>query len=85
MMVANLPSRDMYRDSLQDPIYNCPVFHEWSLHRYLEELLSVFSLPEYGPEDPECFPDDPLQTVRKCMVCWLHFAAPAIRLEPYLL
>ena len=33
--------------------------------RYFEELLSVFSLPEYQPGDPEYVPDDPLQNVRK--------------------
>jgi hypothetical protein len=65
MMVVHLPSRDMYWNSLQDAIYNCPLFHEWGLHRYFEELLSVFSLPEYGPDDPQYLPEDPLQSVRK--------------------
>jgi hypothetical protein len=93
MMVVHLPSRDMYWNSLQDAIYNCPLFHEWGLHRYFEELLSVFSLPEYGPDDM-IWPDDMiLNTFQKTpcnlcangMICWLHIGTPAIRLEPYLL
>jgi hypothetical protein len=41
MMVVHLPGRNMYWNSLQDPIYSCPIFHEWGLHRYFEELFAA--------------------------------------------
>jgi hypothetical protein len=41
------------------------MFPDWGTHRYFEELLSVFSLPEYGPDDPEYNPNEPLKFVAK--------------------
>jgi hypothetical protein len=63
MMVVSLPGRKMYWE--RTAAFSCPLFLEWGSHRYFEELLSIFFLPEHGPGDPEYIPDDPLQSVRK--------------------
>jgi hypothetical protein len=63
MMVLSLPSRKMYWQ--QSSAYSCSMFSEWGSHRYFEELLSIFFLPEYKPDHPRYVPNDPLQSVRK--------------------
>jgi hypothetical protein len=63
MMVLSLPSRKMYWQ--QSSAYSCSMFSEWGSHRYFEELLSIFFLPEYKPDHQRYVHNDPLQSVRK--------------------
>jgi hypothetical protein len=59
----------------KSPACSCVMFKEWGSWRYFEELLSIITLPVYGPDDDRYVQGSGYNDVRK----WYDLVAEYLR------